>query len=202
VEPGGVLRGSSRLSIASQSRQPQAQLQEHAHGNTPTLATMAAAPTFCSEYSAFVEGVVKGARKFLENKSVRTTFSLPDLPVSDHAESGDYNLRRIGLLVRLIDRMVLVSTRMPHHELQPIDVVQDEIIVPTPKSTPTTRDHYLFHDNFDSESGFGKLTGTAWIKAFWNGQRFDQAADDAMSNIERFLNREIVSQGGFVQEVG
>jgi hypothetical protein len=71
---------------------------------------MAAAPTFCSEYSAFVEGVVKGARKFLENKTAGTPFSLPDLPVKNHAASGDYNLRRIGLLARLIDRMIFVST--------------------------------------------------------------------------------------------
>lgn len=89
----------------------------------PKPLTMAAAPTFCSEYSAFVEGVVNGACKFLKNRPVGASFCLPDLPVKDLSDGTGYNFRRMVLLDRLIDRMIFVSTGSQVYDLQLIDDV-------------------------------------------------------------------------------
>lgn len=66
--------------------------------------------------------------------------------------------------------------------------------MPSPKSTETARTRYLFHPKFDLEKGFGKVTGAMWIRSFWFDTQVHQDVSDAMTNIERFLNREAVSQ--------
>lgn len=77
---------------------------------------------------------------------------------------------------------------------------KDKLILPVPKSPNASRTRYLFHPSFDWEKGFGRLTGAAWIRCFWFGEGFDQAVADAMTSIEGFLNREVVSQGTSAQE--
>jgi len=81
---------------------------------SPGMASMAskAAPmasTFCTEYSAFVQGIIKGARVYLEDKPPETPFGLPDLPFHGAPPESEYDLRRMVLLERLIDRMIFVS---------------------------------------------------------------------------------------------
>lgn len=76
----------------------------------PPAASQAAlmASTFCTEYSAFVEGIIKGARAYLQDKPAETSFGLPDLPFHGEPES-EYDFRKMVLLERLIDRMIFVS---------------------------------------------------------------------------------------------
>lgn len=64
--------------------------------------------TSCIEYSAFAKGIVKGGRKFLEGRTAGTPFGLPDLPFHGSPAESAYDVRRIVLLERLIDRMIYV----------------------------------------------------------------------------------------------
>ncbi|KAF4628118.1 hypothetical protein G7Y89_g10033 [Cudoniella acicularis] len=134
------------------------------------------APFTCGQYAAFVAGIIKAANFSGRKAPYEVPFSLPVLPFQNTPPQTPYNTRRMLLLERLIDRMI-----------------KDEFLVPVPKASNAAPTEYLLHPNCKT-ANFEKATSSLWVRQFFYKFDFDQATSDSMAFVERFLNREAVSE--------